>query len=927
MNAFNPKQQVDTVQFALTAAGIGTWDVYLQEDKITIDDLSRKLIGFTPDEPVTNNVLLDKIYAHDQQRLIDAFNKALMRKADYAVDIKFRTTGGKRWLRIQGRSFQDDDGRPLRFSGIVSDASAEMKVGEEMYVAESLAALALDGADTGSFSIDLTTNAFRFSPSLAYLLTGDADPKATRDIFIRHIHPGDIPVRDAAYQRAEQTGIVSYEARFVWKDNSVHWIKTKGKYFYDLSGRAITFSGIAQDISHEVAARKEQQKLLSLVEHSSDLIVVTDLDTVFTYINKAGLELLGFDSAEDARTKRFVSLFDQEYLPLFTNEVLPSLLSNGKWQGQQWLRNRITGELIPFGVDAFRLDSPMNGRPIAFACVAKDLRAQLAAKAELERSERRFRSLIEEAPIATALYVGKELIIEVANEQMLRLWNKDRAILGSPLSSITGELQRNESLKILMAQFSSGLAYHSNETRAELIVDGKPQIFYFNVTYKPLFNASGEVYAILNMAVDITEQVLNRNRILETQRTLESAVNIANLATWELRPLENIFNPSDRMKTWMGYDPSETITLEQAMATIPDREKVEQATQLALNPNGNGVLDVDYHIVNTRTGKLLVMHSRGQAFFNSDNKAYLLVGTTQDITLQRELEVALEAEVAERTEELAASNEELTASNEELAALNEEFSAMNEELQEANENLLRSNQELEQYAYVASHDLQEPLRKIRIYSDMLGQQPNLTEQHLKLVAKIDQSAQRMSMLIKDLLDFSRLLETGGMVEKVDLNKVLQNVTNDFELVIDDKKAKVIIGELPVVEAVRLQMNQLFYNLLGNALKFIRPEVKPLIEVYARLVKAADLGPVSGLLSRARFYYEISVKDNGIGFEQKYADQVFQVFKRLHASAAYPGSGIGLAMCKRIVMNHGGDLKVFSMPGEGTTFRIILPVLV
>jgi PAS domain S-box-containing protein len=929
MNDFYPKGkgvQDDPVKFALSAAGIGTWDVYLQENgAVSIDELCRELLGFSAAEPNDKLILLNKIHALDQPRLIEAFNRGLLVQADYTIDLVFRTADERRWLRTKGRSFPGDANNPARFSGILSDVSAEVLANEKAHAAESLATLALEGSDAGSFSIDLRTGAFIFSPSLAKMLTGEASLEATRNVFMEHVHPDDAAARERAYLIAEETGYVNYEARFIWKDGSVHWVKIKGKYLCDLSGKPVSFSGIGQDISNDVAARKEQQKLLSLVEHSDDFIAVVNVNQEITYMNQAGLELIGLPNLEEAKKKKMLDLFAGDQQEKMAEQIVPQVLATGKWTGRQWLRNIGTGELIPFEVDAFRLDSPMSGKPMALACVARDLRAQLAANFALEQSERRFRSLIEEAPVATVLYVGKELVIEVANEQMLRLWGKDKSILGKPLLEAVPEVQGRPFLQILAAQFTSGVAYHSAESRVDLLVDRQLQTFYFHFTYKPLLNEAGEVFAILSMAVDITEQVLNRNQILETQRKLESAVDIADLGTWEIRPQENGFIVSDRMKTWMGYEPGKPVTMEEALSAIPDRAKVEAALEKALQPEGNGVLDVDYHVINRTTGQHYVMHSKGQAFFTKEKVAYLVLGTTQDITLQREIEVSLEKEVAERTEELASSNEELTASNEELAALNEEFSAMNEELQETNENLTRSNQELEQYAYVASHDLQEPLRKIRIYSDMLNHLQGLSEPHKKLVTKIDLSAQRMSMLIKDLLEFSRLLETGGMIEQVNLNTVLENVAGDFELVIEEQQARVIIGELPVIEGIRLQMNQLFYNLLGNALKFVQPGVTPVIEIAGRLVSSAELADTDNAL-KSRWYYEISVKDNGIGFDQKYADQVFQVFKRLHGSAAYPGSGIGLAMCKRIVLNHGGEMTVASEAGKGTTFRIILPAL-
>jgi light-regulated signal transduction histidine kinase (bacteriophytochrome) len=228
------------------------------------------------------------------------------------------------------------------------------------------------------------------------------------------------------------------------------------------------------------------------------------------------------------------------------------------------------------------------------------------------------------------------------------------------------------------------------------------------------------------------------------------------------------------------------------------------------------------------------------------------------------------------------------------------------ELAELNARLARSNNELEQFAYIASHDLQEPLRKIHIFSELLeeGLAQELDLQKLNgYLDKIKGASNRMSKLIKDVLEYSRLSRADHSITKVDLNLVLKDVLHEFELAIAEKKAAVDVGVLPIVRGISPQFHQLFRNLVGNALKFSQQE--PKIRILA-----------DG--------HHIIVKDNGIGFPQEFADKIFDIFQRLNSQDVYSGSGIGLALCKKIVENHGGTIKAQSEPGKGSTFHIFLP---
>jgi len=245
-------------------------------------------------------------------------------------------------------------------------------------------------------------------------------------------------------------------------------------------------------------------------------------------------------------------------------------------------------------------------------------------------------------------------------------------------------------------------------------------------------------------------------------------------------------------------------------------------------------------------------------------------------------------------------------------------------LKESNISLKQSNDSLEQFATIASHDLQEPLRKIRTFAALLHQRHSeeTGPKARQLIGKINLAAERMSRLIHDVLNFSKVLDA-SVFERVDLNAILQNVTGDFDLQIEQKKATITHDKLPVMQAVPLQMNQLFYNLIGNALKFSKPAVAPVIHISCRVLAAGEV-PGHLALKGSNSYCEIIFQDNGIGIDKKFAEQVFLIFQRLNAREHFEGTGIGLALCKKIALGHHGEIYITSAEGGGTKFHVVLP---
>lgn len=248
------------------------------------------------------------------------------------------------------------------------------------------------------------------------------------------------------------------------------------------------------------------------------------------------------------------------------------------------------------------------------------------------------------------------------------------------------------------------------------------------------------------------------------------------------------------------------------------------------------------------------------------------------------------------------------------------------ELKENIARLEHSNNELEQYAYIASHDLQEPLRKIRTYGNYLKRQQseNLDSTGKKQLDKMIEAAERMSTLITDILSFSSLKREQKFIE-TDLNLIMENVLKDLDLLIQQKQAVIHCDTLPIIEAIPLQMNQLFYNLLNNALKFSIEETSPVINITCRILTEDELDFYK-ITYKHIPYCEIIFSDNGMGFKQEYSEQIFGLFKRLNNKLEFPGSGIGLSLCRKVIANHNGKIFAESRENDGASFFIILPLV-
>jgi hypothetical protein len=396
--------------------------------------------------------------------------------------------------------------------------------------------------------------------------------------------------------------------------------------------------------------------------------------------------------------------------------------------------------------------------------------------------------------------------------------------------------------------------------------------------------------------------VTDRHRILqELERNEERyklAQKLSHIGNWSFDLESGQIEFSEEMRRIYGLSAAEEVTLEMLIAVVhsEDREVVMKHLEDSINHNVGH--EVTFRIIR-KDGLLRVIRQIAEVISDELGNPQKVTGTGQDITR----EIVLTQELKEREEKLR---------------------ELNISLEQKNRALEWANKELTSFSYVASHDLQEPVRKIRTFTNLIMEtETNLSESGKDCFNRIVTSAGRMQKLIDDLLSFSRTQVFENVQSPVDLNLVFSEINSFYKESITEGRLVIECSQLPVIQAIPFQIHQLMQNIISNSIKYSRPDKKTRVHVKAELVDAKHL-PYSIVKKDVSSYHKISITDNGIGFDQIYSEKIFEMFQRLHGRTEYSGTGIGLSICKKIVENHQGFISATGIPDKGATFDVYLP---
>ena len=515
----------------------------------------------------------------------------------------------------------------------------------------------------------------------------------------------------------------------------------------------------------------------------------------------------------------------------------------------------------------------------------KNQRAEHAGIERLHDSQEVLQQLLDSS-IEFIAVLDRDLKVLVVNKPLENFINKPRQeLIGKHIFDAYEGVRSSGQLGAI----ERAMAGESVRFRAHQSVS-RPNM-WFDTHYVPLM-INGRVEGVIALVRDISDIVKSQQEFANVNRQLAEAQRLAKLGSWEWDVATGNVLWSDEMYRIYGYDnrfPVDFVRATERMSP-QDAESSSRRTQQHIQnaiDNFNRTSDLFYEIpsiefaIKLPNGDQKLVRNSGKIQLTPDGKLYRILGVVQDVT-------------------------EIRSAEEKLRVLVDELEF--------------KNKELESFNYVASHDLQEPLRKIQSFIDRIRNVPVNQKTLEDYLLRIDNSARRMHDLIQSMLTLSRLSNTTDGFTEVDLNTVLSNCQNDFELVIKEKNAVIECHHLPVIVGSAFQMSQLFGNLISNALKFSKS--RPVIRITCKKVPGSELGQHKP--DAAREYWCLSFADNGIGFESKYKDQIFELFQRLHSKHEFSGSGIGLSIVKRIVDRHHGFIDVTSEVGKGACFTVWLP---
>jgi PAS domain S-box-containing protein len=919
------KESKDQLQFAVDAAELGTWELNPVTYKFTGNRRLKEWFGLKPEEEIELALAMEVIAEKDRAKVNKAIAKALTYGAGGLYNVEYTiqnaVTGKDIVVKAKGKAYFDKEKQPYTFSGTLQDVTEEAHIRKQLAVEVDEQWKAKQKLEESEqFSKDVFYNSpvaklvfvgpdmkiERVNRNMLSMLGRDesivgktfaeAIPEISETPLmerLRQVYATGIMFE----QPEERIELVRFGKPYVGYYNYIYkaLVSTLGEIY----GIMVT----ATDVSEQVIAktRLEESELFSRdVFHNSPVakLVFVGPDMKIERVNRNMLNMLGRD--ESIVGKTFA-----EAIPEISGILLIERLNEVYATGAmfEWPEERI--ELIRFGKPyvgyynyIYKALVSTLGEIYGVMVTATDVSEQVIAKTRLEESELFSRDVFYNSPVAKLVFVGPDMKIERVNENMLSMLGRDESIIGKTFTEAIPEISETPLMERLRDVYTTGVMFEHPEERIELVRFGKPYVGYYNYIYKALVSTLGGIYGVMVTATDVSEQVIARQIIEAKEKELRDLITASPIGICVVSgsPVR-VEEVNDRFLLISGKTRAQ-------YAKAPYWEVLHEVAHI-FEPVMESVFKTGEKYTTEENEMVLIRDGVEENIFltfeyipviDSNQVTTKVIVMAMEVTHQVETRKKIEAAVMERTKELA----------------------------EMNVNLQRSNAELEQFAYIASHDLQEPIRKISTFTQML--ESNLTgisDKSKDYIEKIYNSTDRMTKLIRDVLAFSQISSNTDGFEKIDLAEIIKNIKTDFELVIEQKNAVIEVEGMPVLRAIPSQMTQLFSNLMSNSLKYTKPGVSPVISISSSVATKEKVKRHPQLDAHKK-YHHIQFSDNGIGFDQEHADRIFKIFQRLHAKADYEGTGIGLSICRKIVNTHLGHISAAVGAHGGAVFHILLP---
>ncbi len=766
------------------------------------------------------------------------------------------------------------------------DITEEINARKKVEELEERMRLAVDASNIAIYDYNILTGEVLSSDIMNRMF--GVEGSISLEQYFEMLKLNDESVRKEMYQASLKSGFLNYQFFIIMPDGAKKWLETSAKVFYNTEGTPVRLLGTVKDITETKVAEEKMARFAAIVESSDDLILSKDLDGIVTSWNDAGKRILGYE-AHEMIGQHISKLIPDDRLQE-EDEIISRLKKGERIEHFETRRIRKDKQIIDISLTISPVKNA-KGETIGASKIARDITAQKLNERLITENEERLKILIEASNLGTweLNLITRE--IEYSPRYLEIFGYKKDAVLTH--EDLVAHLHPDDlpvRKKAFEDAYRTGILHYTSR----LIWKDK-SIHWMDGRGKVLYDAQGKPYKMMGTIRDVTSEMNYQKELEKREEVFRLLADSLPQHIWtsDAQGNMNYFNQS-------VYDYS-GLTAEQLRKdgwlnlVHPDER---EANRMAwIEDVAEGVLFKAEHQLRRYDGKYRWQLSRAVPQKDEEGNIIAWVGTSTDVHDWKMFTTELEEQVKQRTRELEESNDELSKLNNELA----------------------------QFAYVASHDLQEPLRKIQTFSARIQEieKDNLSDKGKDYFNRLQSASRRMQQLILDLLAYSRANTAEKHVEALDLNLLLEAVEDQLKETILQKNAIIESSNLPVLIVVKYQFEQLFTNLLSNALKFSKAGEAPHIWINSEMVSGADIDDAA--IDKTLNYYHISITDNGIGFETEYNDAIFQVFKRLHGKDEYPGTGIGLAIVKKIVENHAGIIKASGKVGEGAVFDMYFPV--